>query len=466
VTASVDAANAIAETAEGNNALSINFSPVAPTGLPANKFLWPVGGVNGRDYSVVNYNDVDPRSGVRSDYRGGPFQYDGHDAFDITLPNFARMDSGIPIVAAADGTVAGLIDDQFDRDVGAPLGGHPGNYLAIDHGNNWSTVYYHIAKFTALVRNGDTVKAGQPIALVGSSGNSSDAHLHFSVNYRGMSVEPMFAPSTYFADPPSYQGDMPPTVTDAGILNEPPPNGSWKERPDDIVVFPTSAGDEVWFWYRLTNWNAGETYLIKWYRPNGALAATYDWDATSSGAYGGFNWVINASTVASFPGDWHVALELNGTELVRKAFTVTTGAGTPEVRLTQGSTFIISGRTTPIDFGSVAAGGSGPTLTFTIANPATATLSVSNLRLPPGYSLVGSFPTSVAAGADETFDIRLDAAGPGTKFGAIRFDTNDTDEDTFWFNVSGIVTGTRPTGTPVLIDMPGLAPSRSHPRSS
>ncbi len=455
VVAVLDSGNAIAETSEADNSLSLNFTPVTPTNLPATKFIWPVAGVENKDWSVVNYTDIDPRAGSRSDFRGGNFQYDGHDAFDISVPNFRTMDDGLPILAAADGTVVSLLDDQFDRDTGAPPG-HPGNNIVIDHGNGWSTVYYHLVRFSTPVKIGDTVKAGQVIALVGSSGNSSDAHLHLSVYYRGVQVETMYAPSIYFAEPPTYQGDQVPAITQAAITNS-NPSADIKELPDEVTTFPTSAGQSVWLWYRITHYISGDLYHIKWYRPDGSLATTYNSTASTTAPYWWNTWVVSPGTVNGSPGVWNVAVERNGTELVRKSFTVTTGTGVPELRVEQASTYIITGRTTPIDFGSVASGGTAPQLAFTIRNPGTATLTLSNLQLPPGYTLVGAFPTSVVAGGNATFMVRLDASAPGTKFGAIRLNSNDADEGSFWFNVTGIVTGSPPTGTPVLVDSTAFA---------
>ena len=61
-------------------------------------------------------------------------------------------------------------------------------------------------------------------------------------------------------------------------------------------------------------------------------------------------------------------MTVNGVERARTTFRVTTAAGEPEIRLEQGSTYVIDERTTPIDFGSAALGGSVPLRTFTIRN--------------------------------------------------------------------------------------------------
>ena len=67
-------------------------------------FVTPIAGTAYVDWNIVNYVDLDPTAGFQ-DYRGGPFVYDGHDAIDYTLPNFAAMDAGVAVYAAAAGTV-------------------------------------------------------------------------------------------------------------------------------------------------------------------------------------------------------------------------------------------------------------------------------------------------------------------------------------------------------------------------
>jgi murein DD-endopeptidase MepM/ murein hydrolase activator NlpD len=81
--------------------------------------------------------------------------------------------------------------------VGASAGGivrsvevHPqyGNLLEIDHGNGLTTRYAHTQRI--LVKVGDLVKRGQPVALVGNTGRSTGPHLHFEVLVDGVMQDP------------------------------------------------------------------------------------------------------------------------------------------------------------------------------------------------------------------------------------------------------------------------------------
>ena len=93
------------------------------------------------------------------------------------------------------------------------------------------------------------------------------------------------------------------------------------------------------------------------------------------------------------------------------------------------------------DFGKAAVG-SPVAQTFTIANSGNGRLSLSNLSLPAGYTLVGSFPTSVAAGLSATFTVRLDAEPTtplGVKTGVVSFTTSDLAKSTYSFTIQGEV---------------------------
>lgn len=56
-----------------------------------------------------------------------------------------------------------------------------GNEVVIDHGGEYS-VLAHMKKGSVKVKVGDKVKSGDEIGLLGNSGNSSEAHLHFQVS--------------------------------------------------------------------------------------------------------------------------------------------------------------------------------------------------------------------------------------------------------------------------------------------
>ena len=63
-----------------------------------------------------------------------------------------------------------------------------GNLVEINHGNGYSTRYGH--NESVLVAVGDTVRKGQALSLMGSTGRSTGPHVHFEVRYKGKTVDP------------------------------------------------------------------------------------------------------------------------------------------------------------------------------------------------------------------------------------------------------------------------------------
>ncbi|WP_445634909.1 Right handed beta helix domain-containing protein [Nostoc sp. DSM 114161] len=117
---------------------------------------------------------------------------------------------------------------------------------------------------------------------------------------------------------------------------------------------------------------------------------------------------------------------------------------TPEIQVLNGTVDIADGTTTAINFGDAIVGNT-LTKTFTIKNTGTAALNLSNLKLPDGFSLVGTFPTSVAANASTTITVGLNTTIPGTYGGTLIITNNDSNEGTFDFGISGTV---KPAPTP------------------
>ena len=109
-----------------------------------------------------------PVSGARITTR---FGQGGHRGLDMAIGY------GTPIYAADGGTV-----------VVAGWHSSYGNYVKINHGNGYETLYAHCSSL--LVKAGDKVYKGEEIAKVGSTGNSTGNHLHFEVFKNGALVNP------------------------------------------------------------------------------------------------------------------------------------------------------------------------------------------------------------------------------------------------------------------------------------
>lgn len=124
-------------------------------------FAWPVPGYH---YISSGYYDTSNRSSM-------------HGAIDIAGGRIY----GARVVAADDGEV-------ILTNAGGWGGGY-GTYAIVDHGNGKSTLYAHLSNLN--VHKGQTVKKGQVIGCVGSSGFSTGPHLHFETRLYGKKYNPM-----------------------------------------------------------------------------------------------------------------------------------------------------------------------------------------------------------------------------------------------------------------------------------
>lgn len=65
---------------------------------------------------------------------------------------------------------------------------YEGNFIVIDHGQGLMTLYLHLSEFK--VKQGDSVEAGQVIALSGGTGQATGPHLHLAVRWQGIYLNP------------------------------------------------------------------------------------------------------------------------------------------------------------------------------------------------------------------------------------------------------------------------------------
>jgi len=116
---------------------------------------------------------IDGPVGSGFGFRSDPFS--GRAALHTGLDFSAEI--GTPILAAAGGMV---VSTEQHADYG--------KLVEVDHGNGLLTRYAHVSK--VLVKTGDLVKRGQPLAQVGTSGRSTGPHLHFEVLVDGVPQNP------------------------------------------------------------------------------------------------------------------------------------------------------------------------------------------------------------------------------------------------------------------------------------
>ena len=126
-----------------------------------------IANINGIEIATLPITGtISSRYGVSSRIRSST-----HTGLDIAAS------TGTPIKVIADGTVTS-----------AQYTGSYGYLVKVDHGNGVESWYAHTSKM--YVKAGDEVKAGDVIAAVGSTGNSTGPHLHLEIRINGQHVNP------------------------------------------------------------------------------------------------------------------------------------------------------------------------------------------------------------------------------------------------------------------------------------
>ncbi len=92
-----------------------------------------------------------------------------------------KVHKGTTICAARAGVVVAVRDDSNKRGM-KPANMNDWNYVFIEHNDGTTAWYAHLKQHGALVKLGDTIITGQPIALSGNTGWSAFPHLHFEVH--------------------------------------------------------------------------------------------------------------------------------------------------------------------------------------------------------------------------------------------------------------------------------------------
>ena len=119
---------------------------------------------------VKEYSRISSPFGSRRILNGAVTQ--GHSGTDYAAPE------GTPVLAAADGKVVLTHPDMF----------YTGGTILVDHGYGIYTNYCHLSRID--VKEGQIVKAGEPIAAVGSTGRATGPHLHFGLSWYGVRLNP------------------------------------------------------------------------------------------------------------------------------------------------------------------------------------------------------------------------------------------------------------------------------------
>ncbi|MET0366334.1 MAG: M23 family metallopeptidase [Sphingobium sp.] len=124
------------------------------------EFVWPI---------VAR---ISGRFGAQRVYRGTPGSY--HSGVDLAAAQ------GTTYVAPADGVVVLAATVPYTLE---------GNLLIIDHGMGLNSAFLHSQRL--LVKEGDMVRRGQPIGIVGATGRATGPHLHWGMKWQDARLDPV-----------------------------------------------------------------------------------------------------------------------------------------------------------------------------------------------------------------------------------------------------------------------------------
>lgn len=313
-----------------------------PTTAPATaaELDIPVACAIGTECLIQKFFDHDP-SAERLDYRCGNLTTDGHDGIDFRLRTMAEMNEGVAVLAAADGTVLRVRDGE--PDVSVKVRGHlngrdAGNGVVIDHGQGWETQYSHLRRGSLRVKPGDRVRRGDPIGLIGMSGNTEYPHLHFALRIKGQPVDPFTGPwkpgdcikndslagSLWTRNAARALGYRPSAVVAISLASSIPP-ASVADRPGPALA--PGRSDSLILWVDLFGTRAGDTQRFRIVGPGNAVL----FERTAELSKGNLTWFAYAGRRAPV-GGWPEGLYSGEYELVRNGAIVARGASQATIR--------------------------------------------------------------------------------------------------------------------------------------
>lgn len=224
---------------------------------------WPLPGEQGEDWVINSYVDLDPSSGV-VDYQGGMRSYDGHRGTDWDVSTFREMDAGVPVLAVSSGEVIGYADSNPDRNLYCT---GDWNFVSVRADNGYEIIYGHLAQDSVEVNLGQRVEPGDVLGVVGSSGCSTQPHVHLEIiDQQGNVVDPFV--EGLWRNPPPYQTPL--TVMDIVVSDQHMSSiGDIIDPVDNVSVF--QFGDAISIGLSVAGTVPGDVLDVNVLRPDGTV---------------------------------------------------------------------------------------------------------------------------------------------------------------------------------------------------
>lgn len=178
---------------------------------------------------------------------------------------------GTKIFAAYGGQVINVVNNIADN-----TGSDYGNYVKIDHGNGYKTIYGHMLYNSANVSVGEYVYQGKFIGKVGNTGNSTGPHIHFGSYYNNTPIDPY---GWYSNNTQQYENGCNPD--EYYFVSNPPSPPFTPEQsrilPDDLLVHLIGTGNYYWIKDGTMRQFPSETPFYTWgFDWSGAVSITQE----------------------------------------------------------------------------------------------------------------------------------------------------------------------------------------------
>ena len=307
------------------------------------RFVWPVGGAYGTDYTSTSYFDLDRTEGAVRDYTGGQRAFDQACAAADVRQGTLRQ-AKLPVYPMAPGIVSRVYDGQSDA-LDAPCADPDNrvNLVVLRHAGGYFSFYENLAQGSATVALGERVGTSEPIGTTGSGRCDGFPDQGVTV-FLGQVAEPFGLGQQISCDlflGPYASGlwasglrELPPYDSAAQILDIAVEAGGIEggdgSRRDAIDVPPNNdtsvpqgdvMGTVVW----VSGGLEGESLSIRYFNSFGQLVQEFNPDLGQFAAEGTpFSpqyWYSNV--VADQPGTWRVEVQLNQAVVFTQEFSVT-----------------------------------------------------------------------------------------------------------------------------------------------
>lgn len=293
-------------------------------------FAWPLAGNGLSDpgyHAISNFVDQASNNQVL-DYNCGARSYNGHRGTDYYLWPFSwfKMDNNqVRVIAAAAGTIVARSDGNFDRS--CSMNNNNWNAVYVQHSDGSVAWYGHLKNGSLTAKGiGASVAQGEYLGIVGSSGSSTEPHLHFEVYDAASNLVDPYAgscnglnlQSAWASQRPYYDS----AVNKLIVGNAPPafstcPNA---ESPNENTALRYGQPANFSTFYRDQLNSQQSQYRVL--RPNGTVYASWTHNSPAAhyaSSWWYWNWSSFAPTGPS--GTWRFEVVFNG-QTYSKNFTV------------------------------------------------------------------------------------------------------------------------------------------------